>query len=193
MDTWLQLASVVFPDAIKILGSAIVTGTFTYLAMRNQVKAAIETAKEQNDLEARTRMYEHYNNKSVEASKKAEEAINGLSQMMGISAAEELDGSHGRLISKYFDPFFEQTIRQQPFLLKRLRNDVDNYLGQDTSELELIKTAESRFEELSPITDHTSLVDAACALIDSYALTSMCYTLIYEKQATSVLSKYLER
>lgn len=161
--------------------------------MRSQVKAAIETAKEQNDLEARTIMYEYYNQKSAEVSKKAEDTINGLAKMMGTSVAEELDGNHGRLISKYFDPVFEQTIRQQPYLLKRLSDDVNTHLGLDAPELVMVNTAASRFETLSPITDHKTLVDATYALIDSYSVTAMCYTLIYEKQAASVLSKYLER
>lgn len=189
-DTWIELASEVLPDFIKIVCPALLTAAAAFWGIRSQARSAEVALEKGNEFKAREKMFDYYRAKIEKEDENVEKASHGIGQMLGISAAEDYVDNPELALAKYFDPMFKRSLAHQPYVLNKLRGKVRKHLGSDADEIMLIDGCLQELEKMPTIVDRDTLIHSAHLLIQCHVVSAGCYTEILEGQATQALDIY---
>lgn len=190
--TWIDIASTVLPDAVKILGPAVITAVVALQCVRFQLRSTERTASLENKFKAREKLFEYFEKQIARSDEDSKRAIEGLGQILGVEISVNSLDNPDRSLVQVVEPLLLRSVSCRPSQLKSLRRKVVQHLGHDADEVALIDSSIGEFDDLPVVDDLNSKIEAAHALIASFSLEKDCYSGILERQAFGTLAIYTD-
>ena len=198
MDTQtVEILKIVLPDAIKILGPALITGLIAYWTARIQYKSKLEEITGNQQFKSRELLLDYYKKKIDDANKSSEDLNKSLGKILGFAAALNLDEDitdHPHNLNKIMPhlSFVELHIRSCDFEIKTTLRDMEGINLKNSEEFsKLVK-----YQEIATSLTHSQEFDKVKAnifkLLEIYSFIARCSQLVLESQIQRLFSHYIK-
>ena len=194
----IELLKVVLPDAIKILGPALITGIVAYYTIRIQYKSKLEEMSGNQSFKAREHLLDYYKMKIADASKAANELNYTLGSILGSAtainltndAASDQDFEIEDIASNV--SMVDMYLELCDFEINTVLRDMEAINLSDMEEYHKLVTYLDVSKSLDASREFTQLKNNIMKLSEIYTFIARCGQLVLEAQIKHLFGSYVK-
>lgn len=191
--TIFELVKEIAPDAIKILGPAIITAVVAYKVSKAQSELRLKEIEKGHQFRAREHLFRYYKERQTQLSEDYTKLSNSLEEDLGFAAgyteSNEVKASGlVRTMANYIEMYSSVTLTEIGITMR----DMDKNALDVTPEYERLKSCKDKISNLAKEKNFPTLQKNMLTLVEVYRILQFCNQMLLQRQVEKMFHKYLE-